>query len=249
MPPRPHELTITKTEFETWLVKTLKTQKPPSLRKVASYGALSKSTLAYQIKNDSIDPHTVFAIARGIGKNPLHELSTFHNFSFLATAKENPASDTEILFALAVPDVLREILRRYEVSTAPLSLTETSPEQSWQRWFKACAPQVASKDIQGVLGISTTSISRNQQTGRWNMQQIFILTQNFHLHTAIALVVSGFLSWREAGYPEKVIQQRVENFPLELLVTFLSSTTSKIPQDLKLHRENRLRNISIEYLA
>lgn len=249
MPPQSHNHNISKTDFENWLVKLLDTDKPPSLRKVAAYGALSKSTLAYQLKNNAVDPSAILSIARGLGKNPVQELGVFRQFAFLNQARKTPATDTEVIYALAIPDILREVLQRYAKPTEPFSLTDVSSAQVWARWFRACAPSVSGKDIQAVTGISLTSVAHNQQLGSWNIDQVFKLSKSFGLHTLVALITSGFISWAEAGYPDNAIEQQVRNVPVDLLAECLSSIAPKLPQDLGLHRDNRLRNISHEYLA
>lgn len=240
---------ISKNEFENWLIKIFDTNKPPSLRKVASCGALSKSTLAYQLKNDAVDPTAVLAIARGMGRNPVKELSGFTQFNSLAQTAHLAAADTEILYALAVPDILREILRRYSVPVAPFSLAPVSPAQVWGRWFRACAPHVSGKDIQQVTGISQNSVSRNQQLGGWRIEHIFTLSKRFGLHLPIALITGGFISWAEAGYTEQILEERVVNFSTELLAECLSSVASKLPRDIALDQDHRVRNIAVEYLA
>lgn len=242
-------LAISKAEFENWLLTLFDTSKLPSLRKIASCGALSKSTLAYQLKNDTVDPTAVLAIARGMGRNPVKELSSFKQFGSLTQPTDLSATDTEILYALAIPDILREILRRYSVSVAPFSLSSVSPAQVWGRWFKACAPHVSGKDIQEVTGISQTSISRNQQLGGWRIEHIFAFSKRFGLHLQIALVTSGFISWEEAGYSEQALEERVKNLSSDLLAECLSSIAPKLPRDIVLDQDHRVRNIAVEYLA
>lgn len=168
---------ITRSSFEDWAQRVFGLSKPPTSRDIAQISQISKSTVAKQLKSDDVDARFVIDLSRGLGREPLHELSRFSGYEMLQKPVELPSAE-EQLAIVSFPDLLTEILKRFrwnpdiQESTYPLGI------QTWQAWFKVAAPQATLATCEEILGLTAASVSRNHRRGNWSIAQVLAIAAN-----------------------------------------------------------------------
>lgn len=195
--------TITRSDFEQWAQATLGTPKTPSLRTLAKISGISKSTLSYQLNTGTIPATTIIKISRGIGSSPLKDLTTFEGFEkLLDTATPTTA---EILALISPRDLLLEAARRLGAQYTGWHIDRFTPGKTyWSQWFKAAAPDATYAALKELIGISETQIAKNHREAGWSVEHLVLMSRTFNFNAAVALVVSGNLTFQEVGLPPTI---------------------------------------------
>mgnify|MGYP006919499868 FL=1 len=168
---------ITRSAFESWSQRAFGLSKPPASRVIAQTSHISKSTVAKQLKSDNVDARFVIDLARGLGREPLRELSRFSGYEMLQEPVEIPSIE-EQLAVVSYPDLLKEILRRFRWSPEVRESIYPLGFQTWHAWFKVAAPQATLATCEEILGLTAASVSRNHRRGNWSIAQVLAIAAN-----------------------------------------------------------------------
>lgn len=239
---------ITRAAFEDWAQSAFGLSKPPTGRAIAQTAQISKSTVAKQLKSDDVDARFVIDLARGLGREPLDELSRFGGYELLKARVEIPSIE-EQLTVVSFPDLLTEILRRFrwspqvEESIYPLGF------QTWNAWFSVVAPHATLASFEEILGLTVASISRNHRRGNWSVAQVLAISTSLNLNPHMALVASAHLSLEEAGLPATMRKDAIRQATDEQLQTQLSYLAPHLTGILQRQSEDLYRGLSNDRLA
>lgn len=245
-----HEIpqAIDRATFEQWVTNAFKTSNTPSVRKVAKIGGISKSTLSYQLTTNAIDPRNIIAIARGQSLNPLHQLCTFAGYESLKN-KPKPLNVPEVLSLIHNRDIYAEIARRFHLGIEEKKLDPVAKENTWYSWFKTAAPNATYANLKEITGISQSMVTRNHQAANWSIEQLIAISHALNLSPHIALVASGNLTLREAGYSATTKEQALAAATNQELQSRLEKIAPNLAQNLEQHLESEITHAIVEHLA
>jgi len=185
------------------------------LVRLAQLSGLPRLRVTQQVSRGSVAPATVTAIARGLDLDPLTELSKFHQFSGLVPA--SPAAD-ELPSFIATPGLLQATVHRLKsVITDEAELGEETYDQLALNWFALADEGNLRAHIQQELGIAQPTLWKMLRSRlREDVSLEIARYANFPLVSA--LVVSGVLTGKEAGWDADCRSRWVNNVPLGQLL-------------------------------
>jgi len=239
---------ITRAAFEDWAQSAFGLSKPPTGRAIAQTAQISKSTVAKQLKSDDVDARFVIDLARGLGREPLFELSRFSGYELLKARVEMPPIE-EQLTVVSFPDLLTEILRRFRWNPQVEETIYPLGFQTWNAWFSVVAPHATLASCQEILGLTVASISRNHRRGTWSVAQVLALSASLNLNPHMALVASAHLTPEEAGFPPTMRKDSIRQATDGQLQTQLGYLAPRMVENLQHQSEDLYRGLSNDRLA
>lgn len=148
---------ITREAFDAWLNQLTD---GASLREVADTSDLPVNTISVQRTKDQIPATTILRIARGYGRIPLAELTSFPGYESLSTAD---LAERDILLLTPMMSVFRELLVRAGSVDSP-TIVEHIGHDSFSRWTDHYGPDYTRTDLATMMNMDRTNLSR-QITG------------------------------------------------------------------------------------
>ena len=187
------------------------------LVRLAQLAGLPRLRVTQQISRGSVAPATITAIARGLGLEPLTELSKFSQFSGLAPA--SPAAD-EIPAFIPTPGLLQGTVHRLKsVITDEAELGDKTYDQLALHWVTLADDGNLRSHIHQKLGIAQPTLWKMLRT-RLREDVSLEIARYASFPLVSALVVSDILTGQEAGWDSDCRSTWVNNIPLvQLLAT------------------------------
>lgn len=156
-------------------------------------------------------PATITAIARGLDLDPLTELSKFPQFSSLLPA--TPVAD-EIPSFIATAGLLQATVHRLKsVITDEAELCDETYDQLALNWFALADDGNLRPHIQHKLGIAQPTLWKMLRS-RLREDVSLEIARYADFPLVSALVVSGVLTGKEAGWDANCRADWVNNVPL-----------------------------------
>lgn len=183
-----------RSEVQSWLDAVAP---DTGLVRLAQLAGLPRLRVTQQISRGSAAPATITAIARGLGLEPLTELSKFPQFPGIVPS--SPAAD-EIPSFIATAGLLQSTVHRLKsVTIDEAELGDEFYDHVALHWFDCADDGNLRAHIQQELGIGQPTLWKMLRTRlREDVSLEIARYANFPLVSA--LVVSGVLTGKEAGW-------------------------------------------------
>ncbi len=198
--------------------------------RLAQLSGLPRLRVTQQVTRASISPGTITAIARGLGLDPLFELSKFPQFSGLVPA--SPVPD-ELPSFISTPGLLQATVHRLKSEiTDEAELGGETYDQLALNWFALADDGNLRTHIQQELGIAQPTLWKMLRTRlREDVSLQIARYANFSLVSA--LVVSGVLSGKEAGWDADCRSDWVNNVPLGQLLAVAEKRLHEVGKQVR----------------
>lgn len=196
---------IPRDRFEAW-AETIYPEEPYSFARLVALSGLSRSTMFHQRSQGYLDANVVLVIARKLGRNPIAELLRFDEFATLSRCTD--PSTAEVLSQLPTANLMEELLGRFygaSVAHDPGLMPEIN---ALNRWLATYNLRGRYEELAGVVGVSSQpEFSRKLTENRFTLGQLIALSAHAELNARFSLVVSGIVTFEEAGYPFNLREQ------------------------------------------
>ena len=190
---------ISKERFDAWATAVWKDQEAYSASRAAKIAGISKSSFFFQRSKDYVEASIVVALARALQLNPLDEMLKFDEFKVFSELRE--PNEMEILSQVDPEFLMEEVLSRLHHEGTKHHLG-TMPEPSGlKRWLDAVDMYGKYEDVAQKLDLANIRVlSKKINENRLNLGQLVALCEFGDLNGRVGLVVTGNLTWEEAGF-------------------------------------------------
>lgn len=212
---------INKERFDEWAQSIWGDREAYSPSRLAKVAGISKSSLFFQRSKDYVEANVVLSLSRGLQLDPLSELMKFSEFEFLAEVRE--PTEHELLSQVSPENLLEAILARLQHRDIDQIELGTMPEPyGLKRWLDTTNMYGKYEDLAKQLDLSNISVlSKKINDNRLDLGQLARLSLFGGLNGRFAMVVSGNLTWSEAGFSWNAREKVLRDAPGMVLVESL----------------------------
>ncbi|PCC27255.1 hypothetical protein CIK76_17820 [Glutamicibacter sp. BW80] len=200
------------------------------LVRLAQLSNLPRLRVTQQVGRGSVAPSTVSAIARGLGLDPLTELRRFEQFINVIPGTPSP---DEMATFIPTPGLLQAMVHRLNsVVTTEDELGDETYEHAATYWFACADDGNLRAHIQQELGIAQSTL--------WKMLRVRLredvsleIARYANFPLVSALVVSGVLTGKEAGWDTDCRSDWVNNVPLGQLLAVTEKRLHEVGKQVR----------------
>lgn len=190
---------IKKERFDAWATSAWTGQDICTPSRVAKAAGISKSSFFFQRSNDYVEASVIIALARALKLSPLGELLKFDEFGSLAELRD--PSESEVLSQIAPEFFLEEVLARLHHEESVHDLGAMPAPDGLKRWLDATGMYGSYSEIAERLELANVRVlSKKVNENRLNLGQLMNLCDFGDLNRRLGMVVTGNLTWEEAGF-------------------------------------------------
>lgn len=185
------------------------------LVRLAQLAELPRLRVTQQVSRGNVAPSTITAIARGLGLDPLDELTQFREFANITTSA--PAAN-EIAAFIPTAGLLQGTVHRLNSETVnEAELGEESYDHLALHWFDCADDGNLRAHIQLQLGVAQPTLWKMLRS-RLREDVALEIAKYANFPLASALVVSGVLTGAEAGWEPECRSRWLNTLPLGQLL-------------------------------
>lgn len=210
--------------FDAWALSVWGDQEDFTPSRVAKIAGISKSSLFFNRRKGELEANVVLQLARGLNLNPLDEITKFDEFAFLE--KRIEPSIVEVLSQVSPETLMEAILCRLNHEETMEPLEPTPITGGLKRWLDAVGMHGKYGELAKQLELSIGALSVKISENRLDLGQLATLCALGKLNGRFALVVTGHLTWEEAGFSRAAREVALRESSGKVLVEALWSARS-----------------------
>lgn len=187
---------------------------------VAKTAGISKSSFFFQRSKDYVEASVVVALARSLQRNPLDDLLHFEEFASFKEHREPEQS--EVLSQVGPNFLMEELLARLHHEKSTHYLPAMPEPYGLKRWLDSMDMHGKYGEIAEAMDLANIRVlSKKINENRLSLGQLVALCEYDNLNGRFGMVVTGVLTWEEAGFPfdlrEKVLMSAPGDTVIEAL--------------------------------
>lgn len=198
--------------------------------RLAQLSGLPRLRITQQVSRGSVSPSTITAISRGLGLDPLDALTRFQEFASITTSAPTPS---EMAAFIPTSGLLQGTVHRLNSATVnETELGEESYDHLALHWFECADDGNLRAHIQQELGIAQSTL--------WKMLRIRLredvsleIARYANFPLVSALVVSGVLTGKEAGWDADCRSDWVNDVPLGQLLAVTEKRLHEVGKQVR----------------
>ncbi|MGP5220659.1 hypothetical protein ACTXMB_15095 [Arthrobacter rhombi] len=214
---------IQKDRFDAWATSAWNQNGPCTPSQVAKIAGISKSSLFFQRSKDYVEASVVIALSRAMKLRPMEELLKFDEYKAVETGGK--PTEVEILSQVGPELFMEELLARlhhHETLHDPGTMPESN---GLKRWLDAVNMYGRYEEIAAALGLANIRVlSKKVNENRFTLGELLALCELGGLSFRFGLVVTGYLTWEEAGFAWDIRESTLREAPGEALIEVLWSS-------------------------
>lgn len=194
-------MSVSARDFASWLNDS---GLPTGTAELSRTIGLKRTTLQNQRIRGRITVQTVIAAARAAQLNPLDVLGRFPGYEALVDQRR-PVSAAELLSQVTHSDALVHLLSQisadYAHRLAGVKLSDIPNEESVRAWVDAIDPGDLRRQVAEHSGMAPSNFSTQLTDNKLTPELAILVSRICGVSSASGLVVSGFITPSEAGWP------------------------------------------------
>ena len=211
---------IQKERFDAWATSAWNLGGVYTPSQVAKAAGISKSSFFFQRSKDYGEGGLIIALAQAMGLKPMEELRKFGDFKAL---DKGPApTEVEVLSQVGPELFMEELLGRlhhHETLHDPGTMPEA---HGLKRWLDAVDMYGKYEELAAALGLANIRVlSKKLNENRLTLGELVSLCEFGGLNGRFGLVVTGYLTWEEAGFPWDLRERTLRETPGDVLIDVL----------------------------
>lgn len=211
---------INKDRFDEWATSIWKSQETYTASRAAKVAGVSKSSFFFQRSKDYVEATIIVDLSRALQLNPLNELLRFDEFKIFSKFQE--PSPMEVLSQVNPEFLMEELIARLHHEVAEHDLGVTQEPSSLKRWLDAVDMYGKYEEAAQKLDLANVRVlSKKINENRLSLGQLVALCEYANLNSRMGLVVTGNLSWEEAGFSADLRGQVLNSSPGATLIEAL----------------------------
>lgn len=225
--------------FQQWLTTVAGSTSHAALCRAAG---IKRSTLAQQLVRGRVSVATVAAVSRSLDLPVVSSLSTFPQFSDLASGMKPPTRE-ELLSQISDADMLQEILNRHVsadngTAAEALTLSPIPHRSSVRDWMDAVDTRDLRQRVAKQTAIAPQNLSAQISANRLTAELAIQSARLAGVGLTNGLVSTGFLSPAEAGWEPDARERALRETPNSILVTFAAHRLEALGRVLRRAEED-----------
>lgn len=223
---------IQKDQFDKWVASVQTGPEPLTATRIAKLAGISKSSLFFQRGQDYVESSIIIALSRKLNLHPLEELTKFPELKIFKAYSQ--PSEQEILSQLAPAFLMEELLGRMRYEQVR-HYPNTMPEPyGLKRWLDTTDLYGKYSDLAKGMGLSSVQVlSKKINENRLSIGQLAFLCEYGTLNARFGLVVTGMLTWEEAGFDWNIREKTLSNSSGKTVIDALMSARKWLEKDIQ----------------
>lgn len=229
---------INKEDFDVWAISALADEEKYSASRVAKIAGISKSSFFFQRSKDYVEASAIIALARALRLKPLDELLKFAEFKTFSEHQE--PSELEVLSQVGPQFFMEELLARLHHEEADHTLEAMPDASGLKRWLDAVGMYGKYEEVAQKLDLANIRVlSKKINENRMTFGQLASLCEYGNLNGRMGLVVTGNLTWEEAGFRPDIREKILRSASGATIVDALWSSRKWLEKEIQVKELER----------
>lgn len=229
---------INKERFDAWATAAWDGQEIYTPSRAAKAAGISKSSFFFQRSKDYVEASVIVAIARSLHLNPLEELLKFEEFKVLAEPRDPETA--EVLSQVDPEFLMEELLARLHHEGSEHILGNMPDPNGLKRWLDAVDMYGRYAEIAQKLELANIRVlSKKINENHLSLGQVVTLCEYGNLNGRFGMVVTGNLTWEEAGFPGDMRERVLGSAPGGAIIEALWSSRKWLEKSVQVKELER----------